>query len=385
MTNKRSKDLQMKVLIIDDSEAMCVLIEACVKLTDPNVECLIAHDGLSGLEIFKSQSPHLVFIDNEMPEMNGKQCCKEIRKIQPPDLQPIIMMISSYTEQEQRLDAYEHGIDDYILKPVEKLELMCKIKNAIAAYRAKYRLKQKVEDLQSYIDEQAIEAARQTQLAELGREVAEIIHNLNSPLTIIKSSFDLIETTGPKPRYFELGKNAIASLKDIISSILKVGKSSANTQLTEVDVNDVLKDIVNLIRASKHIKDVKISSNFANIPKVRAVYSDLSQVFSNLINNSIDALLDNSGEKSIHLTTQVIPEGLTISVKDNGCGIAQEDLEKIFQPFYTTKNYDADSQRPSGTGLGMAYCQKMISSYGGKISVSSKVGEGTEMRIFLPS
>ena len=104
--------------------------------------------------------------------------------------------------------------------------------------------------------------------------------------------------------------------------------------------------------------------------------TELSQVFVNLLVNAVHAISENG---AIEINIEATDKNVVVSVKDNGCGIPPENLDKLFQPFFTTKEIG------TGTGLGLAISHGIIESHNGKISIESKVGEGTCFTITLPA
>ncbi len=112
-----------------------------------------------------------------------------------------------------------------------------------------------------------------------------------------------------------------------------------------------------------------------NIPKVKIEYHLFQEVVINLLLNAADSI-ENSGQ--IKLYTYVLDGNVCMEISDTGCGIEKENLKKIFEPFYTTKDVG------TGTGLGLAVCLGIIEAHGGKITITSTVNKGTTFIVFLP-
>jgi nitrogen-specific signal transduction histidine kinase len=112
-------------------------------------------------------------------------------------------------------------------------------------------------------------------------------------------------------------------------------------------------------------------------PTVRADADKLRQVFSNIIDNAIDAMESTTGERRLEFAIQNNGQGMAaVRIRDNGCGIADDKIAKIFNPFYTSKT--------NGTGLGLGVAKKVIDSHRGTIEVHSQVGHGTEFVLAIP-
>ena len=114
------------------------------------------------------------------------------------------------------------------------------------------------------------------------------------------------------------------------------------------------------------------------IPKVWMKTGSIELVFSNIITNALDAL-EKSEKKEIHVDIQREDKFIQIAIRDSGCGIARENLARIFEPFFSSK------PTGEGTGLGLSICERIITQHGGKIICESKLGRGTKFKILLPS
>ena len=120
-----------------------------------------------------------------------------------------------------------------------------------------------------------------------------------------------------------------------------------------------------------------VSRAYLSGPTVRADADKLRQVFSNIIDNAIDAMESTTGERQLEFAIQNNGAGMAaVRIRDNGCGIADDKIAKIFNPFYTSKT--------NGTGLGLGVAKKVIDSHRGTIEVHSQVGHGTEFVLAIP-
>ncbi|UCG35561.1 MAG: ATP-binding protein, partial [Candidatus Omnitrophota bacterium] len=147
-----------------------------------------------------------------------------------------------------------------------------------------------------------------------------------------------------------------------------------------LDLDRLFDDCLFLLAHRLRANNIKIVKKYASdLPSVRVDRSQMEQVFINLLNNAIDSIHRN-GEIKIEMDPKNREKisGVEIKIADNGEGIAEELLPKIFNPFFTTK-------KPSkGTGLGLSISKAIIQRHGGKISAASKIGKGTIFNIFLP-
>jgi two-component system NtrC family sensor kinase len=146
----------------------------------------------------------------------------------------------------------------------------------------------------------------------------------------------------------------------------------------QVDINKTLNSTVDFLENESRYRNIDIQVDpQSDLPEITSDSSQLQQVFLNIINNAIDAIGKN-GE--IHIKTSFLTKRkeIKIEINDNGPGIPKEDITKIFDPFYTTKEVG------KGTGLGLSIVYSIIEKLGGRIMVASEVGQGTTFTIYLP-
>ncbi|RJR50125.1 MAG: sensor histidine kinase [Desulfobacteraceae bacterium] len=239
---------------------------------------------------------------------------------------------------------------------------------------------------------------RATRLAELGQMAAGFAHEINNPLQIMKSEQTLIETIFSDLK--EKGElKESEDLKDVEDSmrqiklqidrcakitqaILKFGRQGDSTP-KDIDLSVFVPEVMAMIEKKAVVHGIRVEKDvLPHTPAVHADPSQLQQVFINLLNNAIDAIVDRHGSEGGELTVQARPAvngRVTISVADNGIGISPENLKRVFAPFFTTKPVG------KGTGLGLSVCYGIIDGMGGTMEVSSRKGVGTTFTINLPA
>ena len=227
-----------------------------------------------------------------------------------------------------------------------------------------------------------LELIKTNKLAEIGRRVEGIVHNLNSPLNSIIGYAQLMKK--------EIGKN------EDLEKILKSGKLIAHYIKTlqqkikndnmsmyhPLDINKLLKDELELFKNNLFFKHhVKTITDFEKkLPSLNAVYGDVSMCVTNIINNALESM-ENSEKKILKVSTKLIDDKyIQIKISDTGCGIPKEELSNIFEPYYTTKSYP----KGSGYGLGLAISKYIVEKYKGEIMVKSEIGKGSEFTIIFP-
>ncbi|MEA3476292.1 MAG: ATP-binding protein [Candidatus Cloacimonadota bacterium] len=226
-----------------------------------------------------------------------------------------------------------------------------------------------------------LELIKSNKLAEIGRRVEGIVHNINSPLNSILGYAQLIKKdigdNKDIDKILESGKNISHSVKILLRKV----KQDNISMMIPININELVKQELELCDHNLFFKHYVIleTNFFKELPEIKAVYSEISQSFTNIINNAIESL-KNSLEKLIFVRTYQTSDMIAIEVKDTGEGIKNEDLDKIFDPYYTTKG----QKDGGGFGLGLAISKSVAERYGGYISVKSEVGKGSTFTLFLP-
>ena len=227
------------------------------------------------------------------------------------------------------------------------------------------------------------ELSRSKKLAAVGTLAAGVAHEIGNPLASISS---LAETIGRKSseQYIKEEINVMASHIERISKIVRdlVDFSRhTNYEFNKVQINDVVRDTVRLCKYDKKLEGINVVTELAEgLSEARTVKEKLIQVFMNIIWNAADAVNGKNGKGNILITTAMDnSKGFKITFSDNGMGISNEEMSKIFEPFYSTKSSG------KGTGLGLFVSYGIIKNLGGSIEAESEKGIGTKFTVTLPA
>ncbi|MHB8384263.1 MAG: ATP-binding protein [Candidatus Binataceae bacterium] len=227
-------------------------------------------------------------------------------------------------------------------------------------------------------EKEALSVEKQASLDEL---TATFAHEIRNPIAAAKS---LVQQMGEDPtshenvEYAKVALDELARVERSVSHLLKYAKEE-DYKFESVNLAAVLDGALTQMRAKLEANHVAVSRNYLSGPTVRADADKLRQVFSNIIDNAIDAMSGaaDSVERRIELAIQRGRLGMaTVRIRDNGCGIPADQLGKIFNPFYTSKE--------TGTGLGLGVAKKVLDAHRGAIEVSSNPGAGAEFALSIP-
>jgi signal transduction histidine kinase/HAMP domain-containing protein len=219
-----------------------------------------------------------------------------------------------------------------------------------------------------------------TKMAAIGELAANVAHEINNPLTSVLGytshlirTLDLPEESRQKLRMME---QETLRVRKIIRNLLDFSRQRTSWKQPG-DIMQPLKETVALLQGVAERSSVKIIEEYPDAPMVVDMdHNEIKQVFINIMNNALHAM-STGGTLRIFVRPER-ERNITVEFEDSGQGIAEENLGKIFEPFFSTKNYG------DGTGLGLSISERIIQSHGGKIEVESAVGQGSVFRVLLP-
>ncbi len=225
------------------------------------------------------------------------------------------------------------------------------------------------------VEQQLFESEK---LAAVGRLAASIAHEVNNPLEAIKNALYLMQGSSENDknsRFLEIARKETERVSHIIRQML--GFARRPGEVDWVDVNQLLEETLVLLEKKMRQLKIRIKRDFdEQLPPIRARADQLRQVFLNLIINAQQAI---KGEGEILISTaryeQALQPSIVVQLSDSGVGIAEDDLARIFDPFFSTGK--------KGTGLGLWVTQDIVRQHGGRIEVSSEIGRGTVFSIVL--
>jgi signal transduction histidine kinase len=352
----------VKVLYIDDEENNLLAFKASFRR---QYEIYTANSAAEGLKVLENLSVEVIIADQKMPETTGVEFFKSITHSYPD---PIRILLTGYTDIAALADAINHGdIYRYITKPWNDLELHNSIKNAHDAYRAKIDLRNKVQELEKTND-------------ELNRFIYSISHELRAPLVSVIGIVNLVKMEGlyhSSGEYWELIESCSNKLDYYIQKTLQYYKNNKNvSEKVEINFKKLVDEIIDLYSYTD--RDTKFNLNISQHHLFMGDAFRIEVILGNLISNAIKYQKDTELNKIVDISIEVTPFSAEIAITDNGLGILNDHLEKIFTQFFKTKNN-------KGSGLGLFIVKEALNKINGKISVSSSINQGTTFKITIPN
>jgi len=263
---------------------------------------------------------------------------------------------------------------DYQVKTTRKDEIakLAETFNSMAS-----SLKERDDKLKEYTSQQIMKSER---LATLGQLAAGVAHEINNPLGgILMYTHLALEDLDEKDvlrSNLEKAVTEATRCKDIVKGLLDFSRQT-EPKIEQSDVNKILEQTLDLVKNQALFQNVKITCNFSSLPTILIDAGQIQQVFTNIILNAAEAV-EGKGELTVATKASSDNEYVEVSFTDTGCGILPEDHEKIFDPFFSTKEVGR------GTGLGLAVSHGIIARHKGVIEVQSELGKGTTFIIRLP-
>ncbi len=223
-------------------------------------------------------------------------------------------------------------------------------------------------------------------LASIGRLAAGVAHEINNPLAIINEKSGLIKDIFQLSETYSKDEKLIGLVDSIHASVARCGAITKQLlsfarhmdfSFQPVDLEKIIREVIGFLGREAEYRNIKISVNVSDdIPQFESDRGKLQQVFLNLLNNAFAALSDGG---TINISAILMRnERIRITVEDNGCGIPEKDLKKIFEPFFSTRT------KVGGTGLGLSITYSLIQEVGGTVDVNSTIDVGTRFIMILP-
>jgi two-component system, NtrC family, sensor kinase len=408
------------VLLIDDQAIIGEAIRRML-LTEPQMEFHYCGDPKAAIAQAEVIKPTVILQDLVMPDVDGLDLLQEFRS--HPQLHAVpLIMLSTRDEPLVKAQAFGLGANDYLIKLPDRVELVARIRYHSKAYRNLQARSEAVTAL-NYAQEleQALMELRETQaqliqsekLSSLGQMVAGVAHEMNNPVNFVVGNLKYVndyvqslvslirlyqqEYAEPTPAIYDHLESmdfnfivedlpgVLASMKlgterlqDVVLSLRNFARSDQD-KMQEMDLHDGI-DGTLLILNHRLSHQIKLVKEYGILPLVVCYPAQLNQVFMNIINNAIDALLENDQQapKQITIKTQVVDsQWVEVRIRDNAAGMPTEVKDNLFDPFFTTKSIG------KGTGLGLSIVQQIVEKHQGKVAVESELGQGTEFLITL--
>ncbi len=377
-----------RILVADDEEAMRKFIAR--QLTD--YQLVQASDGKEAWELALATKPDLIILDLMMPEMDGIEVTKKIRESEELSRVPIIL-ITAQASEAPRLEALEAGVNDFISKPFSTVELSVRAKNLLDSSEFEVQLAEnnvRLESAYAQLKEQESLLVQSEKLSSLGRMSAGIVHEVNNPLNYTKTALHALQSfkrdlpVDEHEDYLDVLGDAQEGVQRVIGIVSDLRSFTRGDEASMMEQN--LSEVVESSRrlASSSLSGVEFTADVDASMEIEGNEGQLCQLFVNFLQNSTRAIEVKAGETGPFdgkiCIRAVAGDGgeILVTLRDNGCGIKDEDMERIYEPFFTKNDIG------EGMGLGLSICHRILKQHKAQISVKSEIGNYTEFAIVFP-
>ena len=387
-----------KILLVDDEPRNLMALEAA--LGDLRLSPVKASSGREALRHAMAEDFAVILLDVHLPGMDGFEIARLLREGERSRHTPIVFMTAVWRSEEDRSQGYESGAVDYLIKPIEPRILRHKVKILVDHYERDREVKRLNGHLRDHARalEEAIKSLRllntglearvlaRTQeleangvlLARSNRDLAQfasvVSHDLQEPLRTVGNHLVLLErAAGPvlgaeARQHLDQARETASRMRRLISGLLDFFRLGPEMDaVSDVDVNATVREVLEKLNGA--IIETQAIIDVDLLPNVLARPSLLAQLFQNLVENALKFY--EAGPPHVELGADARGSETLYWVRDHGIGIAAADIDKLFRPMRRL-----DPRFP-GTGMGLAWCKKIVELHGGRLWVESKLGRGS--------
>lgn len=364
-----------RILAVDDRPEN---LRALHEILDPlPVEIVDATSGAEALSILLRETFALVLLDVEMPGMSGLEVAEIMLNNELTRNVPIIFVTAADISNTNVVKAYQTGAVDFLQKPIPE-EMLC---GKIAVFLELYEYRRHLEDLLSDLQDSRADLAAQNEMFRNFSSFAA--HDLRAPMRqmahLAQCISDSLETNPQECReHVKVMLNSAKRGMTLIDKLIDYSKAAIGFDETEtIDLNILVKDIIDVLAGADPDKNIREAVTLGPLPTTRCNGLQLGRVFQNLISNGLKYQCPDL-PPAIEIGCTTDEKSHTFYIQDNGVGIPEKAMDRIFNPLFRANNTVA------GTGLGLSICKLIVEEHRGKIWCESKTGQGTRFEFSIP-
>lgn len=373
---------QPGILVIDDEIGPR---ESLRMLLKPDYQVHTADCVEAGLKLLREKTPDTIVMDIRMPGMSGIEGLRKIREIDP---HLSVIMLTGFGALETAREALRLGANDYISKPFDAAEMREIIDRNVERTRVQRTSEHAAAEIKELNARLLKELARKEHLASLGQASSEFVHDLSNPLTIVWGYVQLLakklehsengsdSQTATSVRELQIIEENVRLCRELLTMWQSYGSVEACPR-KEISVSVIVRDVLKAVGPMAAQNGIELKSDVSKEPCTLSGDSvQIQRAIQNVVINAVQASMER--KQPVTVTCFRKEFYVDVVVEDSGGGIDPSQIEKIFDPYFTTK------QSRSGTGLGLYITKKVVEDHNGSIKVDSTPGSGTVFTIRLP-
>ncbi len=341
----------------------------------------MAEGGEQGIAAFKERAPDLVLLDILMPGLDGFETCKRLKEL-PGGRDIPVVFLTALGDLGSHQRAIESGADDFLTKPINRTELLIRVRSLLWVKRLRDELTQGYDLIRSQRDA-LLRAQRQKE--ELS---ALVVHDLKNPLTAILANAGYLVNAG------HLEEDHRAALRDVLGSakamhrmvmnLLDISRSEDGTlvpKLVDVDLRALVEEICRVVAKRAEERQLTLRHE-VGISTLRADRDLFQRLLENLVDNGLKY---TPAGGTIEIRAQRASDGsVEVRISDEGDGVPKEYREKIFEKYFQLDR-DVAKNAETSRGLGLAFCRLAAEAHGGRIWVEENQPKGSSFCVRIPS
>ena len=369
------------ILLVDDEAGIRKVLG--ISLQDSGYDVHTAENAKEALRLFEEMTPPIVLTDIKMPDMDGIELLRRIKKINP-DTE--VIMFTGHGDMGLAIKSLKNDATDFVTKPINDEVLEIALKRARERISMRHQLREYTENLEKLVAEKAQKLIEAERMAAVGQTVSELSHAIKSIANGLKGSIFVlgkgIELDNKQylQEGWEMVEGNVEKIKNLSLDLLNYGKYG-DVQFTVGDANAPVLEVVQLLKSRATAQGIALKAELSDqLAPVRFDPEGIHRCLLNLVTNAIDACgEDDAPGKTVTVRTQK-PENWAVEyqVIDTGSGMTKDVRDKIFQSFFSTKG-------TRGTGIGLMMTKRIVDQHQGIIEVTSEKAAGSTIRIKLPS
>ncbi len=360
--------MSRRILIVDDSEDDVEMIRRC--LADDATEIRGVTESTQAERVFTEFEPDLILLDLHMPQPDGLEILRRLRDARSRLGFLPVLVLTGDIGPAARNNALDLGADDFLTKPLDRKEVVLRVRNLLSTRRM-------------YVDLARASRHKSEFLASMSHELrTQLSSIIGFSELLLSDTTDRFDEARRRRKFLAQINSSGRYLLDLTSDILDLAtieSGLAVLRLENVRIRDIAHGVIRTLDPVAAKKAIRIKAELGAAGHVRADAGKLRQMLLNLVSNAVKFTPEGG---RVTIGAQRLADTVEISVSDTGIGIAKSEFEHLFEEF---RQFDSDiALEQHGTGLGLALTKRFVELHGGEIRLASEVGKGSVFTLSLP-